>query len=296
MEKLFWEYYHPTQEEIKNIKEQGVYIFDACSLLKLYTLPNKNRSKIFKKLQFLSSKNRVWMTNQNCKEYHNCRLSKIKDQYDSFQRIIEQIERYKHNLSLDIGQPTHPFIDVEKLVNVYKKESDKGIKKLLENIKKQKGIFPDFRDIDPIRKKIEKIFKDKIGDSYTENELEEKLKLAEERKKRKKKPGTSDESHGDTLSWFQLIDFAKQSKFEHFVFVTEEKKTDYFDQRRSTGNILPAAELIKEFYQESGKMFYIINIEETVDSNKAMKIKNNNESKVFSSVIGSNNDDSITNN
>jgi hypothetical protein len=301
MKNIFWEYYHPTKEEIQKIKKEGVYIFDSSSLLKIYTLPSAKRNKIFKKLELLSGEGRVWITNENCKEYHCSRLNKIEEQFSCFNKVIDQIKSINLNFQVDTGYQEHFLIRKDKIVNSLNKDLTKIKNKLLEDITKQKDRFPDWREKDPIRNKIDKLFSGKIGEPDTEEERINKIKIAIDRRSKNKKPGLTDDTMGDTISWLQIVDYAKRTDFKFIIYITEEKKDDFWSKKKLSKDVLPAPELIREIYDQCKKMFYILCLDDIFDqTNSENKVKMekpiiNTENEISSAVFGSSEIEPITN-
>lgn len=297
MKNTFWEYYHPTKKEIEDIKNQGIYIFDACSILKLYTLSKEDFSKIIKKMDSLSKKGKVWITHQNCLEYHRNRLGKVIERYNIFDQIFLNLDKLKKDTIKSLDSINRDLPSIVK-IHKSKQELDKTFTSIEKNIKIYKNNLPDLRENDFIRNKIEKIFKNNIGDAYSEKELENKNELATERRRNNRRPGLLDDTNGDIISWYQMKEFIKNSNFQKFIYITEEKKADFWANKKTSKDVQPSPDLIKEIYEDcDNKMFYIASLEDILDEPVSVKkIDIYLQSETSSSVVGSDQNELITNN
>ena len=98
LQTAFWEYYHPTGNDVKVLEEESIYVLDACSILSIYCLPQKDRKTLFKKLNKLSQEKRLWLPYQFYAEYLKNRVDVTVKQYETYSRANLEIKKYFEEL------------------------------------------------------------------------------------------------------------------------------------------------------------------------------------------------------
>lgn len=266
MENVYWEYYHPNKDELKKMKTEAVFVFDASSLLGIYSLPQHKIDSLFKVLDSLSKNQRIWMAHQFGEEYHRHRKQKIAEQFEHYENATKSLDRFADNAKSQIIPEfkEHRTIDKEKI----KKRITALISAIKSEIQNKKQSHPDWRENDPICVALETVFKDSLGEKYKDSEYPAKLIEVEDRIKQKKQPGLSDAKNslakdklnGDALAWLQIIDYISNTK-RPVILVTEETKADFWEEKRVSDMIFPRRALIREMYDKTGQLFFILNME-----------------------------------
>ncbi len=265
MKTVYWEYYHPNKKEFEKMKKEALFVFDACSLLDLYTLPKSKTDKILSALDKLSKYSRIWMPHQFGIEYHQNRKSKIKEQINYYDNALIDIDNFI-NKPIFSDFKNHYSLN-EKKIKKLLSDFFKGIKK---DIKKKKNNHPKWSKNDSIFKKLDQIFKDNVGEKYPDNILVEKYKEIEQRMELKKHPGLLDvkslskdrsKVNGDALAWLQIIDYANQIK-KPVILITEETKPDFWEDKKISSETFPKRTLIREVYDKTKQLFFILNMDE----------------------------------
>jgi hypothetical protein len=118
---------------------------------------------------------------------------------------------------------------------------------------------------------ITSLFDGKVGPPFEQSRLNDIMKEGAKRYENKVPPGYGDSAkgvmkrygnvvweqrYGDLVMWYQIINKAKESKIS-IVFVTDDKKADWWwkdDQSRTIG---PRPELITEMKMTAGVAFYM---------------------------------------
>jgi hypothetical protein len=122
----------------------------------------------------------------------------------------------------------------------------------------------NFLDDDEIRKKLDCIYDDKVGNNYETLILKEIFKESEYRYASKIPPGFEDKKkttgnpYGDLILWFQMMDYSKKMNVP-IIFVTDEEKKDWWLTYKINNKkelIGPLPQLIKEF-SLTGQEFYM---------------------------------------
>ncbi len=240
MKDKFPEYFRLSDDEIKTLWDEGIFVFDANILLDLYRYSDETREEFISILEKL--KDRVWLPNQSAYEFFNNRLEVISQQEKSYQQMIKDLK----NIQKQFENIKHPFLS-EELLNRFSDLVKDVIDELNQSIKSHsKTIIQD-----SLLDRIAELFQGKVGEEFQEKELQELYKVGEERVANKTPPGYKDNTkqgtkkYGDFLVWTQIIN--KSEKLEQAViFVTSEKKEDWW--LIFNGKTLqPRSELIKEF-------------------------------------------------
>lgn len=256
MKSKFPGYFKLTNKEINELWENALFTLDANILLNLYRYSDETREEFFKILNKL--KKRIWIPHQSAQEFFNNRLGVIRQQEKSYEETIsalKSIEKEFHN------SRQHPFL------------SDKLLKKftsLNEEICKQLESNKDFHNNriteDDILAKIESLFDKKVGNEFTEEQLQEICKEGEIRFKNKVPPGYKDSSknddtelnsrkYGDFIVWKQIIQKSKDLK-QGVILLTDDRKEDWWVRFKGK-TISPRPELIKEFQLETEQSFHM---------------------------------------
>lgn len=269
MRDLFRGYYKPTSSELAQIWKNCIFSFDANVLLHIYSYTPQTRSRFFEILNLL--KERIWIPHQVAYEYQKNRMyviSKYLKAYDDLEKILnrkllelraEIIPEYNH----------HPFIDTRQILSDF----EKAIAECNFKLKIAQSHHPNYLEYDELREQLSDLFAGKVGQPYSEEELENEIYLkAEKRFSYKKPPGYKDankpvpRSYGDVILWFQLIDYAKVQQ-KPLIFITDDNKEDWW-LKYDGETLAPRPDLIQEIISEVGGerfQFYMYHSDEFLD-------------------------------
>lgn len=262
MRDQFLEYYDPTEDEVSNLWGEAVFIFDTNVLLNLYRYTETTRADFISALEELGDK--LILPYQVGYEYHANRAGVIrslqrahsdlmKEISDLFHKqIFQNINKYKRHPSIEIGR-----------INSLAEQCLKGIS---EELDRQKGNHPDFATKDVVLEQLTKIYTNKVAERHTKQELKKIYLEGKERYEHKVPPGYRDlegkkskgERHvyGDLIIWKEVIEIGKR-KQKPIVFITDDRKDDWWEIDSNGQTIRPRVELIKEFFDETGKRILI---------------------------------------
>jgi len=153
----------------------------------------------------------------------------------------------------------------------------KNIRMNIVKINNKKKNHEKILDNDEIMMFVDGMFKDKIGCILSDEDMKKYEKEGENRYANKIPPGYEDNNkdsnkYGGFFIWKEINEKSKDEN-KHIIFITEDKKEDWI--RRVNGKTIgPRAELITEFYHNSGKLFYIYSTESFLyNSNRYMQSK-----------------------
>ena len=183
MKKILPEYFY--EENIKIWEDDKTrYIFDTNVLLSFYLLNDKSIKEILLLLEGSNVSNKLWIPNHVAEEYLIERSKVILGLVKSYENRINNLSEAKK-----FSDDNPPFLS-----HNLKKELDVTINKVLKELEQEKnkfsGLIKTKNDI--IFKKINEIFKDKIGSEFSVNEILSILSEGEKRNNFEIPPGNKD--------------------------------------------------------------------------------------------------------
>lgn len=251
MKKTFLGHFDISDEEIKILWEECLFVVDTNILLNLYRYSDPTRKEYFEIMNSLSK--RLWIPHQIAEEYLSNRLLVIESQEKTYENVLKAMENLENTLR---NKQQHPFISDEKM-----KEASRVFKSIKTELIKNKKVLSNRITEDNIKSLISDLFNDKVGSSYDDNKIKQIIKEGEKRYNQKIPPGYKDtdifiekcKKYGDYIIWEQLIDKSKMSN-KSIIFVTDDVKEDWWSIFK--GKKLSARpELIEEFFNRTNKAF-----------------------------------------
>lgn len=263
MRTTFPWFYKKTEQELKELFDKAVFVFDTNVLLNLYRYSDLTRKDFFQVLEQLSA--RCFMPHQVAHEYFRNRLSVIYSQKETYDKTIAKVKELKSDID---NSKQHPFVSEKLSLRISEVFDD-----LFEELDKGKREHSSRLDDDEILEQLSNIFKN-VGSEKSSDEL---VKIAEEGDKRYKEkipPGFEDASkanekmpfvermkaYGDYLIWLEILEHAKEKDVD-LIFITDDVKVDWWQKEK--GNIIgPRIELVKEFSDKTDKkLFHMYTVE-----------------------------------
>jgi len=274
MKKLFSGFYSPTDDEIKASwsNEKTLFVFDTNVLLNLYAYTKITREDFFKIIEKVSDN--IWLPYHVGLEYQRNRLNVVKNEkgiFNDIEKYVKAIEKQINNAdfnNLKLKQRLPDLFDKSEELHT---NIEKLFRKYRSSVKKSNNKQPDVRSSDLIRKEIDDLFNNKVGNPFEQKKLDEIFKEGKERYENKVPPGYEDKQekekadkftyqgltyipmYGDLIIWKQIIEKAKDENIESVIFVTDDVKEDWWYILNSNGKkeIGVRAELREEIYRES---------------------------------------------
>ncbi|MBO2556535.1 PIN domain-containing protein [Shewanella algae] len=264
MRNTFPWFYKKTDQELKELFDKAVFVFDTNVLLNLYRYSDSTRKDFFQVLEQLRA--RCFMPHQVAHEYFGNRLSVIYSQKETYGKTIAKAKELKSDMD---NSKQHPFVSEKLSLRISKVFDD-----LFEELNEGKREHSSRLDDDEILEQLSNIF-DNVGSEKSSDEL---VKIAEEGDKRYREkipPGFEDagkanekkpfvermKAYGDYLIWLEILEYAEKNKVD-LIFITDDVKVDWWQKEK--GNIIgPRIELVKEFSAKTGKkLFHMYTSEE----------------------------------
>lgn len=276
MKKEFIGFYNPTQEETDKSWHEGIFCFDANSILNLYRYSENTRNDFINALE--SIKERLFVPYQAAFEFQSNRLGVINGTKSAYKKIEEAyIQNFETTITKQLnGFKRHPALNLDSL----KKLNDDFLSKVSKELEKQEKTHPDFDSDDSILYSITELFENCIGEDMSKEDLRKIFDEGKNRYSEKLPPGYMDledkkgkgerNIYGDLIIWKQLIEYTKKAK-KPIIFVTDDRKEDWWTIEGGK-TIRPREELIKEFYDLTGIRILIYNADNFLQFAKERKL------------------------
>lgn len=272
-----------TKEKESGLWEDAIFIFDTSVLLDLYFYSDNLKKNILNDI-FLKLDGRLFLPNHVEFEYLKNRTKVYKKPIQSYNSLlkpsnspdsgyIDKINRSLKEMKGNIGtfseytvkENKHPYIKKEIIENLGKSFDEFGEKfnefklSLEKEIKKQITKLENIEKEDEILEGIKKHFR--VGLKYDYNKKLEIANEGEFRYKFKIPPGYEDygskdpkqgfQIFGDLFVWYQVIDFAIETK-KPIIFITNDNKNDWWEFDGKKNLKLPRYELSEEIETKAG--------------------------------------------
>lgn len=279
-------YYNLSDKDLELLWSNCLFIFDTNVLLDFYRVPQGTRDTLFRILGLI--KDRIWIPHQVALEYHTKVIEEIATQESTYDEIKQSLNKKKSDIEKDLNQfSRHVHIEVKSILT----ELDQTFRNLFTKLDDQKKEHPNLLDV---QHKISLLFENKVGEEYTEQQLQEKYHTGKIRYENNVPPGFDDkkkeskryyngniyeDKYGDLIVWHQILDKAKTEQ-KSVIFITGDNKSDWW-QKSKGKTIGPHPYLIQEFKNIVGSkaMFYMYQTELFIRrSNEYLKFDESNQS------------------
>ena len=265
MKALFPGYYRLSKDEFAELWQKCVFILDTNSILNLYRYNEETRTDFINLLRKIES--RLWIPHQVALEFQENRTTVINEQKNKLETIKTLLTKEESQIKGELRRFSVKHEDfllkLNKLFDEFLEET-----RLLES--------QEFKleEQDYIRDIIDNLFKDKIGEPPTEQELKDIYIEGEKRYPIKYPPGFQDLSnkkketaylcngmsfkreYGDLILWKEILKEVKTRNWTHVIFITDDAKEDWW--REEKGKTVGARpELVEEICKAGASIFYM---------------------------------------
>ena len=116
MRDLFPGYYTLPEEELSQLWENCIFVFDTNMLLNIYRYQPVSQESFFEVLKKLND--RIWIPYQVALEYQGRRLQVISDQMNAYDTVLRLLDETLSELKkrLNAYKERHSFIDPAQLL------------------------------------------------------------------------------------------------------------------------------------------------------------------------------------
>jgi hypothetical protein len=263
MRKEFPGHYNFSDEEFKELWKNCTFSFDTNVLLNLFKFSPATRDYFLEILYAVE--NRIWIPHQVAYEFHKHREHRIAAQFElyDFEKFSKKFMEFKASLS---SYKHHPIIDHAALVAI----TESAEKQLRGNFEDSNAVAKYQQDSELLKSQIGNLFQDKVGPAYEQATLKTKYEIARQRLAEKTPPGYEDEKSkkepemfGDSIIWFQLLEFAAETR-RSVILVTDENKEDWW-LKLNGKTIGPRPELRAEMKTAAEVDFYMYQSEKFME-------------------------------
>ncbi|HYT43853.1 MAG TPA: PIN domain-containing protein, partial [Methylomirabilota bacterium] len=264
MRDLFPGFNNRTDEELSECWQEGIFVFDTNMLLNVYRYTQKTRERYFEVLDLLKERNQLWIPYQVAYEYQDNRTEVIQGQLDAYTEVSNMLQTTIQKLesSLEPYKRKHGFIDIDKLTEELTSAIKKAKTTITQGKEKDKKEYEALKKHDRLLEKLEELFQGNIGSPYSNSRLEEIYRQAQLRIELRIPPGWEDEvknsfkAYGDTILWFQLVDYARTQN-KPIIFVTDDGKKDWWVRDAKGKPVKPLPRLVQEMFAEAGVLLHM---------------------------------------
>lgn len=258
MKTLFPGFYPYTNNQVKSFIKESTIVFGASVLLDLYRI---SHWAVF--LDLVKTKSdRLWLPYDTAWLYHN-RLSEVIDEQIE---LVKTASKYLNSFKETIESPfSHPYISNELMtrfgtfINDASQALEEDRNYLVQNLKSSN-----------LKSRIDKLFKDKIGESYKNAQLEQLYDESNTRYSNQISPCLTLSSNPDTrvkhnryVIWKQIQKYAKESKKPVLLVLNRITPNWFFIFNDEV--VYPRQELINEFNRNTGQNIHIITAYSFID-------------------------------
>jgi len=215
-----------------------VFTLDTNVLLNLYRYNKESRTDFINVLRKIEDK--LWIPHQVALEFQENRITVIKEQERIFDSIKSILENNQAQIKKDLSN--FPSVKHEVLIN----KIGKLFEDFLQEIKHIDSELLKLNQHDTIRDIVDDLFKHKVGEPPTEQELKNIEAEGEKRYSMKYPPGFKDQptkkkeppylcngmafkrEYGDLILWQEILKEAKTRNWPYVIFITDDTKEDWW--------------------------------------------------------------------
>lgn len=254
MRERFRAYYRPTDGELDQIWKQGIIVLDTNTLLNLFRYTPGTRDEFLGVLDKLHDN--LWIPYHVGLEFHQRRLDVINGTLDAFEKVKESLAGAQKNIATTLdGYKHHPSLNRNELL----KEVDEFFEAFRGKLEQKRVEHADRLgskgDAEQTFERISDLFFGKVGQAFSEQELEAIYEEGEKRYSAEIPPGFKDKGkdnsnrYGDLVIWKEILALGREKK-KPVIFVTDDSKEDWW--WRSGGKTQgPRVELVDEYWAQS---------------------------------------------
>jgi len=276
MKSLFPEFKVLSDKEYREAWKQGLLVFDTNVLLNFYRYQTTSRDELLNVLKSLSK--RIWIPHHVALEFYRNRPGVISEQHNKYKLVrdivnnsIEELHNRISNLNL---KKRHSLIKTDDLQS----KINEAMKDFLEELKNLEDANQPPVSQDFIKDTIEALFEGRVGLGPTDQkEIDILYKQAQIRYDLKIPPGFRDKEkdknqpdeylhngivykrkYGDYLVWRQILDQAQVGKVSWLIYITDDRKEDWWAKGDSNKIIGPRPELVNEAISTGGVQHFLM--------------------------------------
>lgn len=266
MRSQFLGYYKRTDEELRTIWEDGIFVLDTNVLLNLYRYSEGTREELLQVLRGV--RNRLWLPHQVADEFLRNRQAVIRDRKNAYSAVKRSLSNARNDVKNKMGE-MHTDPGIIEAKDLLKKVEESFGKLIGEAEELEKGAAiqsiqeTNSPEDDEIWQAVGEIFDGRIGEGLPPGRKQEVLEMGPRRYESRIPPGfkdqddkskPSDRQFGDLILWFETIEEARTTG-NPVLLVTDDRKEDWWS--RSGNEYFPHPDLGNEMHREAGVLFHM---------------------------------------
>lgn len=215
--------------------QAGLIVLDTNVLLDVYRFAPDSREELLNVIEKL--RDRIWIPHQVGEEFYRNRISVMASLRTGYTFLLKHIRATKDEITTSITEKINQ-LDNQVLLRDEKEDLlhrlEAALDPMIEAVEalQERHNLPGSYSQDSILERVESLLEGRIGEPFGE-EREEHLKEAQQRLEDERPPGYKDakkkqHSHGDYFVWRQVLDHAKEISSPVLLFVTQDKKEDWY--------------------------------------------------------------------
>lgn len=264
MKSLYIGYFKPSETDIRAMWQNSIFVFDTNVLLHLYRYSVETREQLLKIIE--AFKDRIWIPRKVADEFFDNRLEVLGRQIQEYSNLTKILDKAEVDLK---NTRQHPFITVDNL---------RKFQELLAQIKSEldenKNRLLARSNNDEILNQIGELFAEKVGDGFSQADLDGIYTEGATRAEKKIPPGFKDVQskassgdnyriYGDLILWKQILEKAAKEQCG-VIFVSDDKKEDWWQEFQGR-KISPLPYLSQEFYGKTKKPFFMYTVDKFIE-------------------------------
>ena len=245
MRELFDAFLKKTPEDFEELWTQCEFTFDANVLLDLYSAKASLVEEIFAVWSALED--RIFLTHQAGLEFYRNRPEVILRARGAYESICKLAEDFPSAFS------------------------SAATEKLRELLTEEKEALGKFLEDDNIEARINKTFEGKVTDPLDDSQ--QAYAAIESRYAARIPPGFADagkgdyHKYGDAIMWFLILRRARSTK-KPVIFITSEKKPDWWERSNDNKIVGPRPELALEMRAQANVSFHMYSVDQFINHAK----------------------------
>ncbi|MEU3976105.1 PIN domain-containing protein [Streptomyces bacillaris] len=261
-------YWRKGKVDVERAIKSSTIVLDTNALLNIYRMEATARGEYLAVLGALAP--RLWIPRQVVEEFHRNRISSL----DSHINSLQEKSRVVSETIIELRKRLRDLAKLRSLTGPQIHEYMKPFNESLTGIESRiEGDLSDF-DLDagklaahdPILDVLSRMLDGKVGEEFSEEEIELARGEARRRGEVEQPPGyrdykrRGDEGLGDCILWLQILNHAAAKK-RPILFISTDTKDDWI--RYQCGLVIgPRPELIKEMQEKAGVEYHHITLSE----------------------------------
>ena len=260
---------------------EAIIVLDTSTLGNLYCLAEEPKKTLIEIFDIV--KKRIWLPGRVVYEYRKNRKELVENSFDSYflPKDGVYVNKYETEMNAFLSEHRsdnyHPYLEPQAIAKIEK--ADKLIRENLQIVKdeikaqytkRQESLRKELVD-DSIQKFVDSIVSGEPFDYSTQMVIVQEGEL---RYRNLIPPGYEDappfsqkkkgmQRYGDLIIWKEILRFAKEQQ-KPVLFVCNDLKNDWYHYDGNKATKIPRHELIKEFHDETGQLFWMYSLKDFI--------------------------------